>query len=193
MGFVNTITLKGLEGLTDDDFFHFCQQNPDLRVERNKHGEVVIMSPTGARTGMRNSEINFQLKSWSKQYQRGIVFDSSTGFKLRDGSERSPDASWVSREHWEALSLGEQEKFAPVCPEFVIELKPPSDQLQTVKDKMEAWMDNGCHLAWLIHPELETVFIYRADGSRDEIHGFGRTASGEEVLPGFELELAELR
>ena len=193
MDYVDTITLKGLERMTDDEFFHFCQQNRDLRIERTCNGEVILMSPTGSKTGMRNSEINFQLKAWNKQHQRGIVFDSSTGFKLPSGAERSPDASWVSREKWEALSGEEQDKFAPVCPEFVIELKSPSDLLQTLQAKMEVWMRNGCQLAWLIHPELETVFIYRADGTRDELHGLGRRVSGEDVLPGFELELAALR
>ena len=193
MDFVDTFTLKGLEQLTDDEFFHFCQQNRDLRIERTCKGEVIIMSPTGTRTGLRNSEINFQLQSWNKQRQAGYVFDSSTGFKLPNGSERSPDASWVSREKWEALSSEEQEKFAPLCPEFVIELKSPSDLLPTLRDKMEVWMSNGCRLGWLIYPELETVFIYRADGSRDELHDFGRRVSGEDVLPGFELDLSALR
>ena len=193
MDFVDTFTLKGLERLTDDEFFHFCQQNRDLRIERTCEGEVIIMSPTGTRTGLRNSEINFQLQSWNKQRQAGYVFDSSTGFKLPNGSERSPDASWVSREKWEALSSEEQEKFAPLCPEFVIELKSPSDLLPTLRDKMEVWMNNGCRLGLLIYPELETVFIYRADGSRDELHDFDRRVSGEDVLPGFELDLSALR
>ena len=193
MDFVDPFTLKGLERLTDDEFFHFCQQNRDLRIERTCEGEVIIMSPTGTRTGLRNSEINFQLQSWNKQRQAGYVFDSSTGFKLPNGSERSPDASWVSREKWEALSSEEQEKFAPLCPEFVIELKSPSDLLPTLRDKMEVWMSNGCRLGWLIYPELETIFIYRADGGRDELHGFDRCVSGEDVLPGFELELVALR
>ena len=193
MDFVDTFTLKGLERLTDDEFFHFCQQNRDLRIERTCEGEVIIMSPTGTRTGLRNSEINFQLQSWNKQRQAGYVFDSSTGFKLPNGSERSPDASWVSREKWEALSSEEQEKFAPLCPEFVVELKSPSDLLPTLRDKMEVWMSNGCRLGWLIYPELETVFIYRADGSRDELHDFGHSVSGEDVLPGFELDLSALR
>ena len=193
MDFVDTYTLKGLERLTDDEFFHFCQQNRDLRIERTCEGEVIIMSPTGTRTGLRNSEINFQLQSWNKQRQAGYVFDSSTGFKLPNGSERSPDASWVSLGKWEALSSEEQEKFAPLCPEFVIELKSPSDLLPTLRDKMEVWMSNGCRLGWLIDPERETVFIYRADSSRDELHDFGRRVSGEDVLPGFELELEALR
>lgn len=193
MDFVDTITLKGLERMTDDEFFLFCQQNRDLRIERTCNGEVILMSPTGSETGMRNSEINRHLGNWNAAHRLGYVFDSSTGFKLPNGAERSPDASWVSREKWEALSPEERKKFAPVCPEFVIELKSPMDLLQTLQAKMEVWISNGCQLAWLIHPELETVFIYRADGSRDELHGFGRRVSGEDVLPGFELALAALR
>ena len=193
MDFVDTITLKGLERLTDDEFFHFCQQNRDLRVERNCKGEIIIMSPTGMRSGERSGEAFGQLYMWNRQYRTGHVLDSSTGFTLPDGSVLSPDASWVSNEKWDALSPEERTKFAPVCPEFVVEVKSPSDQLGTVKDKMEVWIRNGCQLAWLIHPELETVFIYRADGSRDELHGFGRRVLGEDVLPSFELELSALR
>lgn len=193
MDFADTLTLKGLERLTDDEFFDFCQQNRDLRIERTCKGEIVIMSPTGTRSGMRNNEISYQLTAWNKAHQSGYVFDSSTGFTLPDGAMLSPDASWVSQEKWEALSREEQEKFAPLCPEFVVELKSPSDLLPTLRDKMEVWIANGCRLGWLIYPELETVFIYRADGSRDELHDFGRRVSGEDVLPGFELELAALR
>ncbi len=193
MDFVDPITLKGLERLTDDEFFHFCQQNPGLRVERNRNGEIIIMSPTGMRSGERSGEVFGQLYMWKRRYQTGHVFDSSTGFTLPDGSVLSPGASWLSSEKWGTLSAEEQSKFGLVCPEFVVEVKAPSDRLQSLQDKMETWMTNGCHLAWLIHPELETVFIYRADGSRDEIHGFGRTVSGEDVLPGFELELRALR
>lgn len=189
----STFTLKGLEGMTDEEFFRFCQDNPDLRIERSSNGEIIIMSPTGSRSGRLSGEIFGQLYLWNRRHQDGKVFDSSTGFTLRDGSVLSPDASWISQEKWEALSREEQEGFAPVCPEFVIELKSPSDRLRALKDKMERWMANGCQLAWLVFPEVETVFIYRADGSRDEVHGFDRSVSGEDVLPGFELELAPLR
>ena len=193
MDFTDPITLKGLEQLTDDAFFEFCQQNQDLRIERTRSGEIIIMSPKGSRTGLRNSEINRQLANWNSRHRLGYVFAPSTGFTLPDGSGRSPDAAWVSRAAWEALAQDEQEKFAPVCPGFIIELKSPADPLPVVQDKMETWMANGCRLAWLIYPEVETVFIYYADGRRDELHGFGRRVSGEDVLPGFELELDVLR
>ncbi len=193
MDFVDTITLRGLERMTEDEFFHFCQQNPDLRVERNCKGEIVIMSPTGTRSGERSGTVFGWLFVWNEKHQTGHVLDSSTGFTLPDGSVLLPDASWVSNGKWDMLSPEERKKFAPVCPEFIVEVKSPSDRLQTVQAKMEVWMSNGCRLAWLIHPELETVFIYRADGSRDELHGFGRRVSGEDVLPGFELELEALR
>jgi len=193
MDFVDTYTLKGLERLTDDEFFHFCQQNRDLRIERNGKGEIIIMSPTGTRSGERSGEVFGQLYVWNRQSQGGHALDSSTGFTLPDGSVLSPDASWISHERWGVLSREEREKFAPVCPEFVVEVKSPSDRLPTLRDKMEVWMSNGCRLGLLIHPERETVFIYRADGSRDERHDFGRRVSGEDVLPGFELDLSALR
>ncbi len=186
-------TIKGLERLTDDEFFHFCRQNPDLRIERNSHGEIVIISPTGSLSGKRSGIIFGQLYVWNEQHRAGHVFDSSTGFTLPDGSVLSPDAAWVPREAWEALSREEQAKFAPVCPAFVVELKSSSDVLRALQDKMQVWMANGCRLAWLIDPEAEAVFVYRADGTRDEIHGFDRSANGEDVLPGFDLELAALR
>lgn len=185
--------IRGLERMTDDEFFRFCQDNPDLRLERNRHGEIVIMSPTGASTGRANAEISRQLGNWNHEQRAGYVFDSSTGFKLPDGSDRSPDAAWVPRADWEALSREEQERFAPVCPAFLVELKSPSDSLRALQDKMQVWIDNGTRLAWLIDPGEERVYVYRADGSRDEIDGFDGVASGEDVLPGFRLELSALR
>ena len=185
--------IKGLEQLTGEEFFHFCQQNRDLRIERTREGEIIIMSPTGAKTGWRNSEINFQLQAWNRKRKTGVVFDSSTGFDLPEGGERSPDASWVPRAEWEALSDAEQQRFAPLCPAFVIELKSPSDVIKTLRQKMHIWIENGCQLAWLINPEDETVGIYRADGSQDTVQGFDHPVSGEDVLPGFVLDLSVLR
>ena len=185
--------IKGLEGMTDDEFFRFCQDNPDLRLERNRHGEIIIMSPSGTRSGNRSGRIFGALYVWNENHLLGEVFDSSTGFRLPDGSVLSPDAAWVPRADWEALSREEQEKFAPICPAFLVELKSPSDSLRALQEKMEAWIDNGARLAWLIDPGEERVYIYRADGSREEIDGFDGAASGEDVLPGFTLELDALR
>ena len=185
--------LKGLEGMTDDEFFRFCQDNPDLRLERNSHGEIVITSPTGTLSGNRSGRIFGALYVWNEEYRLGEVFDSSTGFRLPDGSVLSPDAAWVPRATWEALSREEQEKFAPVCPAFLVELKSPSDSLRALQEKMLVWIENGTRLAWLIDPGEERAHIYRADGRRDVIDGFDNAASGEDVLPDFKLELGALR
>lgn len=127
--------------MTDEQFFEFCQVNRDLRIERNKFGELVIMPPTGSETGNREVNISGQLWVWSEQDGTGITFSSSTGFKLSTGAERSPDASWIKLERWNSLSPKQQEKFAPICPDFVVELKSPSDNLQTLKEKMEEYMN----------------------------------------------------
>jgi len=178
--------------LSDEQFFDFCQQNRDLRIERTASGQIIIMTPTGGITGNRNSEILFQLNLWNKKDQGGYVFDSSTGFTLTDTSVLSPDASWVRKERWEALSVEQQEKFPPLCPDFVIELRSKTDNLTELKKKMNAWMKNGCQLAWLIDPENQQVFTYKPNGKPTTIQGFGNTLSGENVLPGFRFDLQVL-
>jgi len=175
--------------LTDEQFFDFCQQNRDLRMERTADGQIIIMTPTGGITGNRNSEILFHLNLWNKKDQRGYVFDSSTGFTLPDTSVRSPDASWMSKERWEALSIAQQEKFPPLCPDFVIELRSKTDNLVALKNKMTVWIQNGCQLAWLIDPENEQVFIYKPGREEEKEAGFDNTLSGEDVLPGFSFDL----
>ena len=174
---------------TPDDFYQFCQDNPDYKFERDPDGRIIVMPNTGGKTGMRNSELNADVIFWNRQMKSGIVFDSSTAFNLPDGSTRSPDVAWISRERWEALTEREQEKFPPVCPDFVIELLSATDSLKTTKYKMETvWMANGCRLAWLIDPKTETTHIFRANGEI-QIVGFDKILSGEEVLVGFELRL----
>jgi len=178
--------------LTDEQFFDFCQQNRDLRIERTASGQIIIMTPTGGITGNRNSEILFHLRLWNKKYQLGYVFDSSTGFTLPDTSVRSPNTSWIAQEKWEALSIEQQEKFPPLCPDFVIELRSKTDNLTELQKKMNTWMQNGCQLAWLIDPENEQVFTYKPDGKPTTIQGFDNTLSGEKVLPGFRFDLQVL-
>ncbi|GAB2464260.1 hypothetical protein GCM10011375_16400 [Hymenobacter qilianensis] len=184
-----------LERMTDDEFFDFCQQHPDLRIERTANHEIVIMSPTGSRSGKRNARLTFLLGKWCEQHsQLGEYFDSNTGFTLPDGSVLSPDASWVSAAKWNALTVEQQDKFAPVCPEFVVELKSATDSTKTLQDKMLNWLSNGAQLAWLIVPETETAYIYRPGQSDpDVVQGFDNELSGETVLPGFRLRLTELR
>ena len=178
--------------MTDEQFFEFCQVNRDLRIERNKFGELVIMLPTGSETGNREGNIFGQLWVWSEQDDTGITFSSSTGFKLSTGAERSPDASWIKLERWNALSPKQQEKFAPICPDFVVELKSPSDNLQTLKEKMEEYLNEpGIQLGWLIDRKQRKVYIYRP-GLPEECLDNPVNVSGELVLPGFILNMSKV-
>ncbi len=177
---------------TDDEFFAFCQENRDLRLERNAQGEIIIMSPTGGITGKKNSKIIFRLEAWNEDAQLGEVFNSSTGFYLPNGAMRSPDAAWVEQSRWDALSYEQQEKFPPLCPDFVVELISPSDALKPSQEKMNEWMTNGCRMGWLIYPKEEKVWVYEGE-TINEITGFDQTISGGSVLPGFNFELAQLR
>ncbi|MDF5711177.1 MAG: Uma2 family endonuclease [Nostoc sp. S4] len=178
--------------MTDEQFFEFCQVNRDLRIERNKFGELVIMPPTGSETGNREINISGQLWVWSEQDGTGITFSSSTGFKLSTGAERSPDASWIKLERWNSLSAKQQEKFAPICPDFVVELKSPSDNLQTLKEKMEEYINEpGIQLGWLIDRKQHKVYIYRP-GLSQECLDNPATVSGDPILPGFILNMSKV-
>ncbi len=178
--------------MTDEQFFEFCQVNRDLRIERNKFGELVIMPPTGSETGNRKGNIFGQLWVWSEQDGTGITFSSSTGFKLSTGAERSPDASWIKLERWNSLSPEQQQKFAPICPDFVVELKSPSDNLQTLKEKMEEYMNEpGIQLGWLIDRKQRKVYIYRP-GLSEECLNNPASVSGDPILPGFILNMSKV-
>ncbi|MBD2611620.1 Uma2 family endonuclease [Nostoc punctiforme FACHB-252] len=178
--------------MTDEQFFEFCQVNRDLRIERNKFGELVIMPPTGSETGNREINISGQLWVWSEQDGTGITFSSSTGFKLSTGAERSPDASWIKLERWNSLSPEQQQKFAPICPDFVVELKSPSDNLQSLKEKMEEYMNEpGIQLGWLIDRKQRKVYIYRP-GLSEECLDNPASVSGDPILPGFILNMSKV-
>jgi Uma2 family endonuclease len=178
--------------MTDEQFFEFCQVNRDLRIERNQFGDISIMPPTGSETGNRNFNIAVQLGVWSEQDGTGICFDSSTGFKLSTGAERSPDASWIKLERWNALSSEQQQRFAPICPDFVIELRSPSDNLQLLKEKMEEYMrEPGVQLGWLIDRKHRQVYIYRP-GKSEECLENPATVNGDEVLSGFVLNMSKV-
>ncbi|KKD39267.1 MAG: Uma2 family endonuclease [Limnoraphis robusta] len=174
--------------LSDEQFFDLCQKNRDFKFERTASGVLVIMSPTGGNTGRRSIKIATQLEIWSSQTNLGEAFDSSTGFKLPNGANRSPDASWVSRERWDSLTAEQREKFLPLCPDFVVELRSASDRLKTLQDKMQEYRENGAKLGWLIDPKNKKVEIYRPD-REVEIQENPKTLSGENVLPGFVLDL----
>ena len=183
-----TVSLNSLK-LTDEQFFQICQDNRDLRFERNANGDLIIMPPTGGETGNRNAGIIAKLWIWNEQNQLGIVFDSSTGFKLPNGADRSADASWISLDRWNTLTPEQQSKFIPLCPDFVIELRSPSDNLKTIQEKMQEYLKNGIRLGWLIDRQLRRVEIYR-QGKEVEILENPTNLSGEDILPGFVLNLA---
>jgi len=138
--------------LSDDELFELCASNSELVIERNSNGELIIMSPTGGLTGNRSSRLLYELYAWNEQANSGYVFDSSTGFLLADKSMLSPDTSFIDKSKWEAIPIEKQEKFPPICPDFIIELRSPSDELKYVKGKMDVWIKNGCRLAWFIDP-----------------------------------------
>lgn len=178
--------------MTDEQFFDFCQLNRDLRIERNKLGEISIMAPTGSESGNREISILGQLWVWTEQDGTGITFSSSTGFKLSTGADRSPDASWIRLERWNTLTPEQQEKFAPICPDFIVELRSPSDNLQPLKEKMEEYMrEPGMQLGWLIDRKHRKVYIYRP-GRPEECLDNPHIISGETVLPGFVLNMSKV-
>lgn len=181
-------TLELMIDLTDEQFFELCQNNRDYRFERTANGELIIMPPTGSETGNYNIELSFQLQAWSRQNTLGIAFDSSSGFKLPNGANRSPDASWIKIERWNALTPEQKRKFAPICPDFVVELLSASDSLPTTRKKMQEYIDNGAKLGWLLNRKNQQVEIYRP-GQPVEILQSPTTLSGEDLLPGFSLEL----
>ncbi|MGK7932947.1 MAG: Uma2 family endonuclease [Microcystaceae cyanobacterium] len=174
--------------LTHEQFYHICQNNQNLRFERNAKGDLIIMPPTGGETGNRNSEITYQLQGWSRNNRLGISFDSSTGFILPNSATRSPDASWISLEKWENLTSQQRQKFLPLCPDFVIELRSPSDSLKPLQEKMQEYLENGTKLGWLIDRKNRKVEIYR-QGREIEVLDNPQTLSGENVLPDFVLNL----
>lgn len=181
-------TLELMIDLTDDQFFELCQKNRDYRFERTANGELIIMPPTGSYMGNHNARLTQRLMNWADTNELGIAFDSSTGFKLPNGANRSPDASWIKIERWNALTAEQQGKFAPICPDFVVELLSPADSLPTTQKKMQEYIDNGAKLGWLLNRKNQQVEIYRPDQSV-EIRQSPTSLSGEDVLPGFILEL----
>ncbi|MDQ2772535.1 MAG: Uma2 family endonuclease [Bacteroidota bacterium] len=179
--------------LSEDEFYAFCQQNREQKFERRADGTIEFITMTGGTTGRLNTKLIMRLGLWAEENNSGPVFDSSTGFRLLNGAVRSPDVAWVRPEVWQALTVEQQGKFPPLCPDFVVELVSPSDMLTDVVVKMEEYIANGCRLAWLIDPKTETARAFRADGSVSVAKTFAETLSGEDVLPGFAFALATLR
>jgi Uma2 family endonuclease len=182
------LQMSPVVNLTRDEFFNFCQLNRNLRLERTAGGEIVIMSPAGGSTGSRNSELNAQLRTWAKKDGRGVTFDSSTGFDLPNGATRSPDAAWVLRSRLAQLSPEAKERFLPLCPDFVVELRSPSDKLATLQEKMVEYVENVTQLGWLIDPLSHTVYVYQPAKRVQQLKN-QRALSGNPMLPGFVLDL----
>lgn len=174
--------------LTHEQFERLCAANPEIKLERTPTGELVIMSPTGGETGKDNAELIADFVIWNRSTKLGVIFDSSTCFKLPNGGDRSPDIAWVEQSRWNALTPNQKRKFPPLCPDFVLELLSPSDNLSTAQAKMQEYLDNGARLGWLLNPETQQAEIYRP-GQPVEILQAPAFLADEEVLPNFTLDL----
>jgi len=185
-----TLDMKSA-GLTDEQFYQLCADNRELRLELTANRELVIMPPTGGETGRRNTRLTQRLANWAEKDGTGEAFASSTGFNLGNGAKRSPDAAWVRRSRWEALTEAQQEEFIPLCPDFVVELRSRKDRLRTLQAKMEEYMRNGAELGWLIDPVAQRVYVYRPRQLVECLEA-PSTLSGEPVLPGFTFNASEI-
>ena len=191
-GWPVVLQMRPIVELDDNQFFAFCQLNRDWRIERTAEGELVVMPPTGWKTGNYNLRVSAALLAWADQDGAGVATDSSTGFDLPNGATRSPDAAWVRRSRLAALSEEQKARFLPLCPDFVIELRSLSDNVKTLQDKMQEYSDNGAQLGWLLDPIDRRVYVYRS-GVAVECLENPATISGDPELPGFILDLAKIR
>ena len=189
---VYTIDLKPVvDRISDSDFEHLCASNPELKLETDAEGNLIVMSPTGSESGQRNLSLAFQIELWNRQSQLGITFDSSTGFKLSNGATRSPDVSWIEITRWDSLTAEQKRGFAPIDPDFVIELMSPTDDLLVIQQKMTEYMNCDIKLGWLINPDEKQVEIYR-QGQDKEILNNPSSLSGETVLPNLIVDLSDI-
>jgi Uma2 family endonuclease len=179
------------ERMSDDELYELCQMHEDLRFELTSEGDLVIMPPTGGETGQRNASLTRLLGNWAEANGTGIVFDSSTLFTLPNGAKRSPDVAWVKRERWEVLRKEDRERFPPLCPDFIIELRSGSDRLSILQSKMGEYIANGAQLGWLIDPQERKVYVYRPDAAV-ECLDHPASVSGDPLLPGFILSLDKI-
>src|SRR5919199_1420813 len=175
--------------LSDEQFYQLCQNNRELKFERTTKGELIIMSPVGGESGNREADLIIDLGIWNRQTGLGFTFSSSTIFKLPNGADRSPDAAWIHRQRWEALTPEQRRKFPPIAPDFVIELRSATDELEMLRAKMREYLDAGVRLGWLINPQQQQVEVYRL-GQEAQVYELPTELSGEDVLPGFTLSLA---
>jgi Uma2 family endonuclease len=185
------IRLRPQAPMSDEELLRFYAANDGLRVERDANGEIVVMTPAGGKTGKKNTDVIIDLGLWNRQTDRGVAFESNTGFTLPDGSMLSPDAAWIERRRWIALSEGDQERFVPLCPDFVIELRSSSDSPTNLRTRMQQWISNGAQLAWLIDPIEKNVWVYRP-GQEPEVHHYPSSVQGDGIMAGFELVMARI-
>ncbi len=195
------LSLRGLEfpvrirpehPFSDEELLRFCAANDSLRIELEANGELSVMSPTGGGTSNINAQITYQLVRWAESDGRGTAFDSNGGFRLTDGSVRAPDACWVSWSRWNALTTEQRRGFAPLCPEFVVELRSPTDNLAELQDKLRQWIANGAGLAWLIDVERTVVEVYRPGASEPDVLEAVSAVYGEGPVGGFALEMSRI-
>ncbi|MGF1676838.1 MAG: Uma2 family endonuclease [Rivularia sp. (in: cyanobacteria)] len=186
-----TLAIPQAFKVTHEQFKELAIANRDLRLELTQEGELIIMPPTGSETGNRNLGIEAQLWLWNRQTKLGVAFNSSTGFNLPNGANRSPDASWVKLERWEALTAEEKQGFAPICPDFVVELRSASDDMKPLREKMQEYMVNGAKLGWLIDRKNRKVEVYR-QGCDVEVLDNPACLLGEDLLPEFILDMSEV-
>lgn len=174
--------------LTADQYERLAAANRDVQMELTADGKLILMPPTGGISGKRNADLTYQLQAWSRQNPIGVVFDSSTEFKLPNGAFRSPDAAWIEQTRWDAFTPEQQETFPPICPDFVVELRSKTDSLRDLRAKMQEYIENGCRLGWLIDPKGQQVEIYRINQAVECLEA-PKTLFGEDVLPSFTLDL----
>lgn len=186
---VTVLDLSPIIQLTHEQFYQLCLANRDVPLERSPKGELIIVTPVGGESGSQEANLIVKVGVWNEQTGLGVVFSSSTIFNLPNGGDRSPDVAWVKRDRWEALTQTEREKFPPICPDFVIELRSRTDRLTPLQEKMQEYLQSGLRLGWLINPQDCQVEIYRSNQSIETLT-YPVTLSGEDVLPGFSLPIS---
>lgn len=188
-----TLNVKAVE-LTDDQFYRLCAANPDLDLELTALGELLIMSPSGSKTAWRGGRFFQRLANWTEADGTGVCFDASAGFTLPNGAKRGPDSAWLARDRWDRLTSEQQEAFAPLCPDFVMELRSPTDNLRELRSKMTEYVENGARLGWLIDPPSKRVYVYRpkTEGVQETCLENPTILAGDPVLPGFAFDPSEI-
>ena len=187
---LNPLSVEGT-GMTDEQFYAFCMENPELRIERNAHGKIIVMSPATSETGRYNSRIHIEIGIWNRHSRLGETFDSSTGFRLPNGADRSPDTAWIALERWNALPAEQKKKFAPIVPDFVLELRSDDQSLAELREKMNEYVTCGCRLGWLVDPQNRCTYVYTDNGDVQTVQ-FDEVLSSGDLMPGLEVRLGEV-